>query len=60
MRYQKRSRISSSSAWYKRNPERWPESPRSRGAPELRLVPVSSVEDTRERERMSRRLSGVV
>jgi hypothetical protein len=32
--------------------------PGSRGAPELRLAPASSAEDTREKERMSRRLSG--
>jgi hypothetical protein len=34
--------------------------PGSRGAPELRLAPASSAKNTRERERMSRRLSEAV
>jgi hypothetical protein len=57
---QKRWRSFSLSTWYQRKLGRWSGMLGRRGAPELQLAPVSSVEETRERERMSGRLGGAV
>jgi hypothetical protein len=57
---QKRWRIVSSSARYKRQLGRWLVTPGRRGALELRIAPVSSVEELRERERVSGELSVTV